>query len=276
MSVNVGNELTSTEYGFTHPVNDKSYILGESCYSEAIGKTYFVHTKYWPHSQNTANDLDNIVIRHNDNKNYFRQKHPLSRYKLEFLRAARLYTLNERLSDILGTEKVPEFLHGNLIGPNLLMNQQFYSTFKLAWNYIMFNGDSTANIWANIHLQLKSKEVTNLYAGTHGVLKKVNHLGKLIPLYLTEENKFPVSEYIWMLAIQGNKAIVLALLNDDQSRSGNQILCPNQCHRIRFIESSMVSQAMVDGRIQCCEYKDAKNNIEEIPSLNRSFELLVE
>lgn len=195
---------------------------------------------------------------------------------MEFLRSARFDTLNERLSDILGTEKVPELMHGNLIGPNLLWNQQFYSTFKLAWNYVMFNGENTAKIWTNIELQLKSKEVTNLYVGTHGVIKKVNNFGKLMSLYLTEENKFPVSEYFWMLAIQGNKGIVLAVRNDDQSSSEAQILCPSQCHRVRFIGHPMVSQAMIDGRIQCCEYKDAKKNIEEIPSLNRPFDLLVE
>lgn len=251
-------------------------MLGESCYSEISGKTYFIHFKYWPYTQNSINDLNNIALRQTDNKNYFRQKHPMSRYKLEFLQLARLDTLNERLSDIIGTEKVPELNHGNLIGSNLLMNQQFYSTFKLAWNYVMFNGENTAKIWSNIKPQLKSKEVANLYVGTHGVIKKVNNEGKLISLYLTKENRFPVAEYFWMLLIQGNRAIVLTVLNDDQSRSENQTLCQSQCHRIRFIGQPLVTQAMVDGSIQCCDYKDAKKNIEEIPSLNRAFELLFE
>lgn len=275
--MDIDTDLTSIEYGFTHPLDEKAYVLGEACYSEAKGKTHFVHTKFWQQIPHNIGDMEKVALRRVDSKSYFRQKHPMSRYKLEFLQSARLDALNERLSDILGTEQIPEFYQGNLIGSNALTNQQFYSTFKLAWNYVMFNGEDTLKIWSNLQPNVKSKEPIDLYIGTHGILEKVNSARKMIPLYLSDGNKFPVPEYIWMLVVQGNKAVVFAVLNDDQPQAHDEPLCQSQCSRTRvLLNNDLVSQAIANSRIQCCEYKAFKKNVREMPSLNRAFELLTE
>lgn len=35
----------SVEYGYTNPIKNQSFVLGEACYSTKNGRTIFAHTK---------------------------------------------------------------------------------------------------------------------------------------------------------------------------------------------------------------------------------------
>lgn len=130
------SEMESVEYGYVNPIEDKSYVLGEACYSTVKGKTNFAHTRMAP-----ADSTLNAHLK-TTNSSYFKQTHPHSSYKIDLLLASRLDELNERLRNTLGKDDIPFVEPKHFFGPDFLINKQFQSILKLGWNYVPFVADT--------------------------------------------------------------------------------------------------------------------------------------
>lgn len=195
----------------------------------------------------------------------------MSRYKLDFFKAARTDTLNDHLSNILDSEILPVLVQDHLFRGNLLWNPQFYSILKLPWNYIMIQ-EGTYTILENLTFKFKTDKIIDVYFGTHGVSTWRKENGELIPLYMTEDQRFPISEFIWYLIKVENKITAVIILNSEAPSTNT--LCKSKCHQLKFVEDEQVTRALNSGRILCCEYSDFKKYVPEMPNLEGSYELL--
>jgi len=266
------SKYASVEFGYTNPVTQKSHVLGEACYDEELGKTVFVHVKSKSDFLNT--DIGQVSLKVTD-ANYFKKKHPLSRYKLDFLMAARIDGLNNRMTETLGAKNVPDSLNQNyLLGMNMLMNRQFYNTLKLGWNYVMFNGFDTAANLAVLEsdiLRKQSEKSLELYIGSNDVLKVLGKNGDT-ELYLND-GRFPVPKYIWIGVRNGNKFVGFALVNSPTTEA--DIFFTSKCDQITWLKQLSQTKLVENRKIVCCEYRNFKNNIPEMPELSGRFDLLV-
>lgn len=274
----------AVEYGFLNPVSQKTVILGEACYNEELGQTLFVHTKIKANYKNY--DLDKVALRVSDDATYLKKRHPLSRFKLDFLAAARIDTLNERLTESLGNKNIPELIQTHFIDRNLLLNYQFYNVKKLGWNYVMVNGnevvDTLNGLFEDLKNKLKYDQATDIYFGTHGVLNLVNSKSaKKVDLYMSEENRFPIAKYFWVVAKNGDKIVAFIVPNQGHSGSGDGNLhkdgefCSSKCNQIKWFENEKSVAAISSGHILCCDYVEFKKKISEMPSLDGTFSLLL-
>lgn len=264
-------EHASVEFGYVNPIASQSHILGEACYDEQLGKTVFVHIKSKSNFVTTEVE-ESLKIGDVD---YFKSKHPLSRYKLDFLMASRIDGLNDRLTELLGAGNLPESLNQNyFVGMNLLPNRQFYNTLKLGWNYVMFNGINTATNLELLErdiLEVQTERSVDLYIGSSGVVKILGKNGDT-ELYL-KEDRFPVPKYIWIGVKNGNKFVGFAVINSPTDQA--DIFFASKCNRITWLKNVVDRNLIEDRKIVCCEYQNFKNNVPEMPDLDGKFELFV-
>lgn len=266
------SKYTSVEFGWMNPVYLQSLVLGEACYDEEVGKTIFVHIKSKSVNMDKS-DVD-LSLKIGD-VDYFKNKHPLSRYKLDFLMASRIDGLISRMTENLGADNVPESLTQNyFVGMNLLMNRQLYNTMKLGWNYVMFNGmDTVANLEAleNDIQRIQSDKSIDLYIGSNGVVTISGKNGNT-ELYLNED-RFPVPKYIWIGVRNGNKFVGFAVVNSPTAEA--DLFFASKCDQITWLKEVVEKNLIGDRKIVCCEYRNFKNNVPEMPQLTEKFELFV-
>lgn len=267
-----GCDSTSVEFGYMNPITSQSHVLGEACYNEQLGKTIFVHVKSKSNFLNT--EISDVSLKMGG-ANYFKNKHPLSRYKLDFLMASRIDGLNSRMTESLGAEKVPESITQNyFIGMNMLMNRQFYNTLKLGWNYVMFNGmDTVANleVLESDILKVQSEKSIDLYIGSNDVLKVAGKNGD-VELYL-KEGRFPIPKYVWIGVRSENKFVGFAVINSPTAEA--DIFFSSKCDQITWLKKVLENNLVENRKVVCCEYQNFKNNIPEMPELAGKFELFV-
>lgn len=266
------SNYTSVEFGYTNPVTAQSHVLGEACYDDQLGRTIFVHIK--SKSDFVSEDMVDASLKIGD-VNHFKKKHPLSRYKLDFLMATRIDGLNSRMTESLGAENVPESLsQNNFVGMNLLLNRQFYNTLKLGWNYVMFNGIETVTNLEALEsdiLKIKSEKSIDLYIGTNGVLKVLGKNGDT-ELYLNN-GRFPVPKYVWIGVKIERKFVGFAVVNAPTAEA--DLFFHSKCDQITWLKEVVEKNLVDNRRIVCCEYQNFKNNIPEMPELTGKFELFV-
>lgn len=82
--------LRSIEYGYTNPIKQKSYVLGEACYSTKLGRTHFVHTRI----KSPNNNVTELALKIR-NGAYFRSEHPTPLYRNELVKALRFAYQNK-------------------------------------------------------------------------------------------------------------------------------------------------------------------------------------
>lgn len=266
-------KYTSVEFGYTNPVTFKSHVLGEACYQELLGKTIFVHIKSKSDLSNT--EIGEVSLKLDDAKYFRNNNHPLSRYKLDFLMASRIDGLNNRMTESLGAANIPDSLNQNyFVGMNMLMNRQFYNILKLGWNYVMFNGFDTAANLALLEgdiLKIQSEKSLDLYIGSNGVLKVTGKNGET-ELYL-KEKRFPVPKYIWIGVRNENKFVGFAVINSPTAEA--DIFFSSKCDQITWLKQLFQTKLVENRKIVCCEYRNFKNNIPEMPELTGKFDLFV-
>jgi len=266
------SKYTSVAFGFMNPVTSRSHVLGEACYDERLGKTIFVHIK--SKFDFASKDVDEISLRFGD-ANYFKAKHPLSRFKLDFLTASRIDGLTDRMAESLGAETVPDSLNQNyFIGMNMLMNRQFYNILKLGWNYVMFNGmDTVANLEALERdiLKMQSETSLDLYIGSNGVSKIFGKNGDT-ELYL-KDGRFPIPKYIWIGVRSAQKFVGFTVVNSPTAEA--DIFFTSKCGQISWLKEVVKSNLVENRKIVCSEYRNFKNNVPEMPELTGKFELFV-
>lgn len=269
------SSMESIEFGYANPIKQKSYVLGEACYSIEKGQTIFLHTR--------LSAIDNFINEPLSTKNvdYFNQRHPESKYKLDLLVASRLDTLNERLTEALG-KNIPFLEPRHFLGINILPNKQYLSILKLGWNYVVTNGyDHVPN------MNLLQNDIQNLkvngfdvYMGSSGVLQLPNDKGTLVDIYLNDEEKrFPVPKYLWTVVKTENKAAAFAILNNPEANENDvESLCPSKCTQISWIKNLLLNDAYKNsayGYVVCCNLDDFAKAVDEMPPLKGKYDLLV-
>lgn len=241
--------LIASEFGITNPVHNVSYILGEVCYDERLGRTHFVHFTYKTDYKNY--ELDKVAMRQAD-ANYFKQAHPESRYKLEFLSAS---------FENMATS-AHQLVQHRYVGDELLLNHQLYTVKKLGWNYVMVNGEQVVVDMLKAIEDARSKlvfeGVADIYMGSHGVLRVLDKNGDNKEVYL-KNGRFPVAKFFWMVVTttKTNRAVAYVIPNG--VGQGADEVCANEC---------------VGSTVHCCQYGVLKAQVSEVPILDQTLPLL--
>lgn len=268
--------LRSIEYGYTNPIKQKSYVLGEACYSTKSGRTLFAHTRV----KSPNNDVTDLALK-TKNGVYLRSEHPTPLYRNELVKALRPDEHEEHFVQVLGIKNALTIGTRKFINEDLLTHKQYQSILKLAWNYAIVN--DAENLINLHHLQkdiskLRLKNV-DLYTGTHGVLAVKNSAGEQVDIYL-KENKFPVPKYHWFVVKSENKATALVLFNrasiSDKDLQKDSF-CPSKCEEITWLQHLLENKnykKVEYGLVLCCEFNEFKRTVSEMPNLDNINELL--
>lgn len=269
----------SIEYGYSNPMKKESFVLGEACYSETEGRTIFIHTK--------VNGNRNVYLR-TENENYFKQNHPSSSYKVQYLMALQLDTLNERLKNKLKIVDVPQLEFRHFIEANILQNKQFSSILKLSWNFVTANGFEKLSNWDlllnDIQQATDDGKTFELYMGTHGILTLPDNDGKKTEIYLLDDEKrFPVPKYLWTIVKDDGKAVAFAILNNvretEMVSDEENDICESKCTQIMWLTNLMKNNAyqnVKNGKIVCCNLEEFANVVSEVPNVVRQkIDLLI-
>lgn len=261
----------SIEYGYTNPVNGKSYILGEACYDVKRGQTLFVHTRV----KSGSNTVDTLALKTVNNANYFRQEHPTSRYKIELNKALNVNDQAERFKAVFGNKNVPKIEARRYVNEELITHKQYQAVLKLAWNYqIVKDLDALENFdnLVNDINELNAKEV-EIYTGAHGVLSLKDKNDNNVDVFL-KDNRFPVPKFHWTVVRSETKAVAFAIFNKPQLTEKEQekdSFCTSICDQLTWInalkEDSSYSNPQL-GFVLCCELNDFRKTIKEMPPLS--------
>jgi hypothetical protein len=268
--------LRSIEYGYTNPIKQKSYVLGEACYSTKGGRTHFSHTRI----KSPTNNVTELAFK-TKNVDYFHSEHPTPLYRNELIKALRQEEHEAHFMQILGVKNALKIGFRKFISEDLLTHKQYQSILKIGWNYAIVND---ADNLLNLHhlqkdisnLQLKS---VDLYTGTHGVLSMKNSVGEQIEIYL-KENKFPVPKYHWYVVKSENKATAFAIFNRasiSDKDAQKDSFCSSKCEEITWLQHLLENKnykKVEYGLVLCCEFNEFKRTVTEMPDLNNVSELL--
>lgn len=268
--------MRSIEFGYTNPIKQKSYVLGESCYSTKGGRTIFAHSKLRAPSmevQDLALKVKNGV--------YFRQEHPTAFYRNELMKALRREEHSEFFVQTLGSKIVPKIGFKKFINEALVTHKQYQPVLKLSWNYAILNDAEQLDNMDKLQEDISSLQLkhADLYTGTHGVLSLKNNEGTPVDIYL-KENKFPVPKYIWYVVRSENKAVAFAIFNRStisEKEKQKDSFCTSKCEEITWITKLLENKnfkKVESGYVLCCEFNEFKRTVSEMPNLENINELL--
>lgn len=274
------SDATSIEFGYENPIQGKTFVIGEACYSENKGKTIFVHTKF------IRDGTTKSAVLETEQSNYLAQHHPDSKYKIDMLVAARLNELNVRLEKLLSTKKVPFLDHRHLIDLPILQNGQLYSALKLGWNFAVTNGFDHL---PNYDLLMKdimslNEHSFDLYLGTHSVLSLMSESKGSVDLHLLpSDQKYPVPKYLWVaVTTESGKGAGYLIPNDidaDIEELISNSPCQSNCAQLSWMSNVLNEDAYKNpknGFVMCCELHSFMDKISEMPSVEGKFSLLIE
>ncbi|XP_065081244.1 uncharacterized protein LOC135703843 isoform X2 [Ochlerotatus camptorhynchus] len=260
----------SIEYGYTNPVNNRSYILGEACYDVRRGQTLFVHTKL----KSGSNTVEALAIKTVNSANYFRKEHVTPRYKVELNKALNINDQVERFKGVFGNKKIPKIESRRYVNEDLLTHKQYQSILKLAWNYQIVKDLSALENFDNLIddiNDLNANEV-EIYTGAHGVLSLKDKNNNDVDVYL-KEHRFPVPKFHWTVVKSESKAVAFAVFNKAQLTDAERVkdsFCNSICDQLTWIstlrENSSYSNPML-GYVLCCELNEFRKTIKEMPPL---------
>jgi hypothetical protein len=269
--------LRSIEYGYTNPIKQKSYVLGEACYSTKGGKTLFAHTRI----KSPTLDVAELALKVKDGA-YLRSEHPTPFYRNEIVKALRPDEHSEYFVQILGTKSVPKIGTRKFINEDLLTHKQYQSILKLAWNYAIVNDADELENLQNLQRDISELQLqhVDLYTGTHGVLSLKNNEGEQTEIFL-KENKFPVPKYFWYVVKSENKAVAFVIFNrssiSDKDRQKDSF-CTSKCEELSWLHHLLENKnyrKVESGLVLCCEFHEFKRTVTEMPSLENVNELLM-
>lgn len=268
--------MRSIEFGYTNPIKQKSYVLGESCYSTKGGKTVFVHTR----TRSPSLDVQELALKVR-NGAYFRQEHPTSFYRNELIKALRREEHEEFFVQLLGTKSVPKIGFKKFINEDLLTHKQYQPILKLSWNYAIVNDAEELENFDRLQKDISLLDLKNVdvFTGTHGVLSLKNNDGAQVEIFL-KENKFPVPKYIWFVVRSEHKAVAFAILNrasiSEKDRQKDSF-CASKCEEITWLTNLLEDKnyrKVESGYVLCCEFNEFRRTVNEMPNLENINELL--
>jgi DNA/RNA non-specific endonuclease len=260
----------SLEYGYTNPIKQLSYVLGEACYSTKQGRTLFVHTRL----RAVKMEVQDLALKVR-NKGYFHQEHPTKIYRNELMKALRREEHEDHLMQLLETKNVPKIGFKKFINEDLLTHKQYQPVTKLPWNYAILNDaeelENLEKLQEDIsNLELKHVEV---YAGSHGTLSLKNSEGVQVDISL-KENKFPVPRYIWYVVRAETKATAFAVFNRasiSEKERQKDSFCASKCEEITWLTTLLENKnykKVESGYVLCCELNEFRRTVVEMPHLD--------
>lgn len=275
------NHVKSIEYGYTNPIEMKSYVLGEACFSTKIGRTLFIHTKLRTASQ----DVETLALKVKD-VTYFRQEHPTPYYRNDLMKATRRENYAEFFFQTFGKKDLPKIKTKAFINEYLRTHIQYEPISKSSWNYAILpsNNNEELENFEKLQEDISLLKLNNveLYAGTHGILTYESSRGAFHEVFL-KENKFPVPKYLWFVVRSENKAVGFAILNrmsmisDSNMQQKELSLCTSKCEEITWISKLLENSSynkFENGYVLCCEFNEFRRAVTEMPSLNNINEIL--
>lgn len=258
------------DFGYYNPINDVSYVIGESCYNTEKKETVFAHVKL----RNGTYDPNNVVLRREDG-NYFMGAHPSYVHRILFLRTLQTNNINNRIKVLLGSSDVISIGHKRFINEKYLSSKQFSAISGLTWNDLLIiqNGKSYNNLDI---LQRDVKELglfdLDLYTGSSGVVYFNGSDGKSVDIYLDIEI-FPVPKYIWTVIKSDDEAVVFVYLNKPDASNEdveNSKPCEDKCFKLSWATNLLLNDQyknIEDGYIWCCELRHVREKLSGIPDL---------
>lgn len=267
----------SIEYGYTNPVNGRSYILGEACYDVKRGQTLFVHTKI----SSGRNTVEDLAIKTVNNANYFRKEHVTPRYKVELNKALNINDQAERFKGVFGIKNVPKIEARRYINEELLTHKQYQPVLKLAWNYQIVKDLSLLENFDNLNDDINALQAAEIeiYTGAHGVLSLKDKNDNNVDVYL-KENRFPVPKFHWTVVKSGPKAVAFAIFNKAQLTDAERekdSFCNSICDQLTWISTlqdrNFYSNPKL-GYVLCCELNEFRKTVKEMPPLSDIKEVL--
>lgn len=255
-SENCPTNAEAIAFGYTNPIEEESIVLGEACYFLDKGFTHSIRMKM---------DRKSTGLRV-ENKNYFKQMHPPSRYKIEFLMAAQMDELNVRLEQKLNRKDIPFLQQRHFIEPNFLMNKQYSSILKLGWNFFMANGMDNLPNWDllldDVFKAMDDGKSFVVQFGTRGILQLPNAENKMTEIYLDDaEKRFPVPQFLTLTVEENSTKNVFLVLNDPKENAINleeyndiRSKC-NSCDHITWLTKLKANNVYKDvkkGKVFCC------------------------
>lgn len=261
----------SIEYGYTNPVNSRSYILGEACYDVKRGQTLFVHTKL----KSRSNTVEALAIKTVNNANYFRKEHVTPRYKVELNKALNVNDQVERFKGVFGNKNVPKIESRRYVNEDLLTHKQYQSVLKLAWNYQIVKDLSSLDNFDNLIDDINDLNVNEIeiYTGAHGVLSLKDKNNNNVDVYL-KEHRFPVPKFHWTVVKSESKAVAFAIFNKAQLTDAERekdSFCSSICDQLTWISTLRENNSYSNpnlGYVLCCELNEFRKTIKEMPPLN--------
>lgn len=246
-------------------------MIGEACYSETQGRTIFVHTKLVDAGEKTA------AILKTERVNYLARNHPESKYKIDFLVAARLDELNLRLEKLLATKKVPFFEPRHFIDLPMLQNGQLYSALKLGWNFVVTNGfDHLPNYDLLMNdIMAMDEDGVDVYMGTTSVLSLKSGDHSVDVQLLPDEVKYPVPEYLWVAVKSTTGQSAGFLISNDIDANENDLIenapVESRCPQLSWITNLLANNAHKNpknGFVICNQLQHFTRSIPEMSFLN--------
>lgn len=268
----------SIEYGYTNPVNGKSYVLGEACINVRQGRMLFVHIR--TRRDGSSDNIDKLALK-TKGPNYFHQEHPTALYKIELMKALRLDDLNTMYKTTFGAKNMPLISTKRYISEGMLSRKQYLPITKLAWNYAIVNDEDSLENFD--HLQDDIMELTldnvEIYTGSSGTLTWKTKEGDQVDVLL-KPNRFPVPKYLWTVVRSGTKAVAFAIFNKNNISDRDLLkdsFCPSKCEEISWIrnlQNEKQYRKVESGFVLCCELNEFRRTITEMPNLSGTFTLL--
>lgn len=266
---------SSVVFGYENPIEEKTLILGEACYSETEGRTKFVKVR--TSDSNQSSGRRSIIALNVENPNYLAQQHLYySRYKIDFLVAAQINELNQRLQK-LSIKKVPFLEHRHFMNMLNLPNGQLYSILKLGWNFVVTNGFDHLPNYDLLMADIQKMEGGNfdLYMGTHSTLALKNIENNDVDIYLLpDERKFPVPKFLWVAVATQSPANAFGFLisnnidlTEIEMESGP---CNSKCTQISWLSKLLDNDAYRkpgNGYVWCCDIYKFMEIVPEMPKI---------
>lgn len=268
----------SIEYGYTNPVNSKSYVLGEACINVRLGRMLFVHSRI--RRDGSADNVDKLALKVKG-PDYFHQEHPTQLYKIELLKALRLDDLNTMYKTAFGAKNMPLISTKRYLSPGMLPHKQYLPVTKLAWNYAIVNDEDTLDNFDLLQDDIMGLTLDNveIYTGSSGTLTWKTKEGEQVEVLL-KPNRFPVPKYLWTVVRSGTKAVAFAIFNKNNISDRDlqkDSFCPSKCEEISWITNLQTDKQyrkVDNGYVLCCDLNDFRRTVTEMPNLTGTFTLL--
>ncbi|XP_067633532.1 uncharacterized protein [Eurosta solidaginis] len=261
---------TAVKFGYVNPKDHMTHIIGEACYDEHEGRTIFAHIK--------LGDVDTSDLQQLPKDYLTKQRHPDGRYKSELFRGLHFDEIYERIRQTLHLKRAP-FLHkANYVDDFFLSSPQFHAVKKLGWNYLVEHDDLTA--WTTLkedivaHQRATKSIPLHIYVGSHGKQILYGSNAEQMELYLQpaagEHGKFPVSELLWMVVKEDDKAMAFGVYNDaplnavesSVSAVTHVPICESKCGEVAWL-----SESVKKGGVICCNVSDFRKVVQEVPAV---------